>query len=96
MFAKPAVTTLFSSKYEASVWPFRIYLLFLPLRITVFGQVLVSLGETRLQLEIAKAWNKAAFNVTVSRLSGQNKGKATLAYQGFMNIWSENYHLNPM
>jgi O-antigen/teichoic acid export membrane protein len=47
VFAKPAVTTLFSSKYEASVWPFRIYLLFLPLRITVFGQVLVSLGETR-------------------------------------------------
>jgi O-antigen/teichoic acid export membrane protein len=47
VFAEPVVTTLFSSQYAASVWPFRIYLLFLPLRITVPGQVLASLGETK-------------------------------------------------
>jgi O-antigen/teichoic acid export membrane protein len=47
VFAEPVVTGLFSSTYAPSVWPFRIFLLFLPLRITVLDQVLASLGETR-------------------------------------------------
>ena len=50
VFAEPVVTGLFSSQYAASVWPFRIYLLFLPLRITALGQVLASLGATKFVL----------------------------------------------
>ena len=46
VFAQPIVTGLFSMQYAASVWPFRIYLLFLPMRITVLDQVLASLGRT--------------------------------------------------
>src|SRR4030095_4473968 len=38
---------LFSSEYADSVWPFRIFLLFVPMRITVLEQVLASLGETK-------------------------------------------------
>ena len=47
VFADPVVTGLFSSEYAASVWPFQIYLLLLPMVITVPGQVLASLGETK-------------------------------------------------
>jgi O-antigen/teichoic acid export membrane protein len=47
VFAEPVVTGLFSSTYAASVWPFQIYLLLLPIRITIPGQVLASLGETK-------------------------------------------------
>jgi O-antigen/teichoic acid export membrane protein len=50
VFAEPVITGLFSSQYAASVWPFRIYLLFLPLRITALGQVLASLGATKFVL----------------------------------------------
>ncbi len=51
VFAEPVVTGLFSDKYAASVWPFRIYLLFSPLRITVLDYVLVALGETKAVLK---------------------------------------------
>jgi O-antigen/teichoic acid export membrane protein len=47
VFAEPVVVGLFSSAYEDSVWPFRIFLLFVPMRITVLDQVLASLGETK-------------------------------------------------
>jgi O-antigen/teichoic acid export membrane protein len=47
VFAEPVVVGLFSSEYADSVWPFRIFLLFVPIRITVLEQVLASLGETR-------------------------------------------------
>jgi O-antigen/teichoic acid export membrane protein len=47
VFAEPVVVGLFSSEYADSVWPFRIFLLFVPIRITVLEQVLASLGETK-------------------------------------------------
>ena len=47
VFAEPIIVGLFSSDYADSVWPFRIFLLLLPLRITVPWQVLASLGETK-------------------------------------------------
>jgi O-antigen/teichoic acid export membrane protein len=47
VFAEPVVVGLFSAEYADSVWPFRIFLLFVPIRITVLEQVLASLGETR-------------------------------------------------
>ena len=47
VFANLIITFLFSSKYAEGVWLFRLYLLFLPLRITVLDQVLASLGDTR-------------------------------------------------
>ncbi len=50
VFADPVVTGLFSAKYAASVWPFRIYLLFSPVRITVFDYILASLGKTEMVL----------------------------------------------
>ena len=51
VFAEPVVTGLFSDKYAASVWPFRIYLLFCPIRITVFDYILASLGKTQMVLK---------------------------------------------
>ena len=41
------ITLLYSEKYEASVTPFRIYLLILPIRIVVYGSALMALGLTR-------------------------------------------------
>lgn len=51
VFAEPVITGLFSAKYAASVWPFRIYLLFSPIRITVFDYILASLGKTQMVLK---------------------------------------------
>ena len=51
VFAEPVVTGLFSAKYIDSVWPFRIYLLFCPIRITVFDYILASLGKTQMVLK---------------------------------------------
>ena len=51
VFAEPVVTGLFSAKYVDSVWPFRIYLLFCPIRITVFDYILASLGKTQMVLK---------------------------------------------
>ena len=48
VFADSVVVSLFSNEYAESVWPFRIFLLFVPLRVTVLEQVLASLGETKL------------------------------------------------
>jgi O-antigen/teichoic acid export membrane protein len=48
VFAEPVVVGLFSSEYAEGVWPFRIFLLFVPMRITVLDQVLMSLGETKI------------------------------------------------
>jgi O-antigen/teichoic acid export membrane protein len=45
--AGPVVVAMYSSKYADSVGLFRIYLLFLALRITVLEQVLAALGDTR-------------------------------------------------
>jgi O-antigen/teichoic acid export membrane protein len=51
VFAEPVVIGLFSAKYAASVWPFRIYLLFSPIRVTVFDYILASLGKTQMILK---------------------------------------------
>jgi len=51
VFAGPVITTLFGTQYADSALPFRVYLLFLPLRITLFDQVLASLGDTRYVLK---------------------------------------------
>jgi O-antigen/teichoic acid export membrane protein len=45
VFAEPVVTLLFSTTYIDSVWPFRIYLLFSPIRITVLEYILAALGK---------------------------------------------------
>lgn len=47
VFAEPMVTGLFSAKYVDSVGPFRFFLLFLPLRVTVLDYILATLGQTR-------------------------------------------------
>ena len=41
------ITIFYSEKYEASVTPFRIYLLILPIRIVIYGSALMALGLTR-------------------------------------------------
>ena len=51
VFAEPAMMILFGAQYTASAQPFRIYLFFLPIRITLLDQVLASLGETRFVLK---------------------------------------------
>lgn len=45
--AKPFILTLFSSKYEGSVLPFRLYLLILPMRLVSFGSFMMALGQSR-------------------------------------------------
>lgn len=47
VFAEPAIIGLFSAKYSDSVGPFRFFLLFLPLRVTVLDYILATLGQTK-------------------------------------------------
>jgi O-antigen/teichoic acid export membrane protein len=72
IFAEPVVTGLFSSEYADSVWLFRIYLLFLPLRITGLGQVLASLGETKFVFKAMAA--SMIVNVSLGYLLLQSLG----------------------
>ena len=44
--AEPFIVTLYSAKYRASVTPFRLYLLILPIRIVHYGSALMALGKT--------------------------------------------------
>lgn len=44
------ITLLFSQKFSQSAVPFTIYLLLLPIRIVVFGSILISLGKTNIIL----------------------------------------------
>jgi O-antigen/teichoic acid export membrane protein len=72
VFAEPVVVGLFSSEYSESVWPFRIFLLFVPMRITVLEQVLASLGETKF---VFKAQIGATFvNVVLGYVLIRNTG----------------------
>jgi O-antigen/teichoic acid export membrane protein len=46
LFAKEFMVTLFSIKYLPSMTVFRIYLLLVPLRVTTYGAILMSVGKT--------------------------------------------------
>jgi O-antigen/teichoic acid export membrane protein len=46
LFAKEFMVTLFSIKYLPSTIIFRIYLLLVPLRVTTYGAILMSIGKT--------------------------------------------------
>jgi len=48
--AEPFIVLLFSERYHASVIPFVIFLLVLPVRIVVYGAALMALGMTRVVL----------------------------------------------
>ena len=50
VIAEPFILTLYSDKYYASILPFRIYLLILPIRVVVYGSALMALGMTRVIL----------------------------------------------
>jgi O-antigen/teichoic acid export membrane protein len=41
---------LFSAKYSESAWPFRVYLLLMPVRVVTWGPMLMAAGKTRLVL----------------------------------------------
>ena len=72
VFAGPIVKIAFSAQYAESVWPFRIYLLFLPLRITVWSQILAATGDTA---TVFKAQVKAmVFNVILGYVLIRNLG----------------------
>lgn len=45
--AEPFILTMFSAKYYDSIFPFRLYLLILPMRIVFFGPFLMALGMKR-------------------------------------------------
>ena len=53
VYSKEALTILFSSKYTASASIFSIYLLKLPMRITVFGSMLLAMGLPNIILRYA-------------------------------------------
>lgn len=48
VFAGNLITLVFSNQYEGAVLPFRIYLTLLPIRIFLFGVILLALGKPRL------------------------------------------------
>jgi O-antigen/teichoic acid export membrane protein len=48
--AEPFIIGMFSQKYQASILPFRLYLLTLPIRIVTYGAALMALGMTRIVL----------------------------------------------
>ena len=69
--AEPFILTLFSSKYAASVLPFRLYLLILPMRLVTFGAFLMAFGQTRTVLyrsAVGLAANLALSILLVQRL----------------------------
>ncbi len=47
IFAESFIYILYSSKYNASVLPFRIYLFMLPIRIVYYGSAFIALGRTK-------------------------------------------------
>jgi O-antigen/teichoic acid export membrane protein len=47
IYAESFINILYSSKYEASVIPFRIYLLVIPVRIAYYASAFVALGRTK-------------------------------------------------
>jgi len=53
VFAGRLMPLLFTHEYDQSVLPFRLYLLLMPLRIFLFGIILVSLGRPRIVLYAA-------------------------------------------
>ena len=46
-YAKQFIDILYTSKYEGSVLPFRIYLFILPMRIVYYGSAFIALGRSR-------------------------------------------------
>jgi O-antigen/teichoic acid export membrane protein len=46
-YAKEFIEILYTSKYEKSVIPFRIYLLLLPIRIIFYGAIFIALGQSK-------------------------------------------------
>jgi O-antigen/teichoic acid export membrane protein len=53
--AEAYITLLFTSNYLRATGPMRVYLLLLPLRVTSYGVVLQSLGDTRTVMEVSIA-----------------------------------------
>lgn len=47
IYANSFVDVLYTSKYEGSVLPFRIYLFILPIRIAYYGSAFIALGRTK-------------------------------------------------
>lgn len=47
IYAESFIEILYSSKYEESVIPFRIYLLVIPVRIAYYGSAFIALGKTK-------------------------------------------------
>jgi O-antigen/teichoic acid export membrane protein len=50
VFADRLIPLVFGAGYEASVLPFRIYLLMMPLRIALYGVIVLALGKPRIVL----------------------------------------------
>jgi O-antigen/teichoic acid export membrane protein len=48
--AKGVMILLYSDKYVLSAWPFMIYLFLLPIRIVVFGSILIAMGKSKIIL----------------------------------------------
>jgi O-antigen/teichoic acid export membrane protein len=53
VMAPQIMRILFSSRYSASSYPFRVYALMLPLRATTFGSVLMATGHPRVVTQMA-------------------------------------------
>ena len=88
------IQTLYTSSYADSVIPFRIYLLRLPVRIVVFGSLLLALGKTRfvlIQTAIALSLNCLWCFLLVKKIGphGAAAGSTINAYfvMASLNLW---------
>ncbi|HEY3352219.1 MAG TPA: oligosaccharide flippase family protein [Polyangia bacterium] len=88
--AEAYVTLLFTGGYIRAAGPMRIYLLLLPLRVTSYGVILQSLGDTRTVLEAATlgvVLNALGSIAGIAFLGFLGPSVAAVAVQFFVTFW---------
>lgn len=86
VMAPEIMRLLYSSQYEASAYPFRVYALRLPVRATNFGAVLMAMGQTRMV-----TWGALfclALNGLLSAVFVHYSGPAGAAWATMMSVIS--------
>jgi len=94
IFAESFINILYSSKYDASVIPFRIYLFMLPVRIVYYGSAFIALGKTKAILfrSFIELLFTAVFAYVLTDWIGYIG--AAIATVAMYYIWAIPYNLN--
>jgi O-antigen/teichoic acid export membrane protein len=93
IFADSFINILYSSKYELSVLPFRIYLFMLPVRIVYYGAAFIALGKTKAILfrSFIELILTAVLAYLLTKYTGYNG--AAIATVSMYYIWAIPYNL---